>query len=82
MTLDENPTTGFITLHNAKRKESKSGFKKSLSPAEDHVVEMNSYFADYPELKTRYASGICGAGGVRVITFGLIKPGVHTVYLG
>lgn len=44
VTLDENPTTGFITMDNALKQENKSLLDKSLSPLEEHVVQLNSYY--------------------------------------
>jgi len=36
--LDENPTTGFVSIENSLKKESNSLNAKSLIPLEEHVV--------------------------------------------
>ena len=70
VTLDENPTTGYTTITNALNKKSNS--QKSLEPLEEHIVELNSYYARFIDLKARYSSGITGLGGCRVMTFALV----------
>jgi hypothetical protein len=70
VTLDENPTTGYVTLNNA-AKESKSTSVKSIEPTVHGIVEANGYFARYVDMKTRYLGGITGFGGCRVMTFAL-----------
>jgi hypothetical protein len=44
VTLDENPTTGFVSMDNSLKKESNSLNAKSLIPPEEHVVQLNSYY--------------------------------------
>ena len=80
VTLDENPTTGYVTHHNAKKKHE----SKSLSdkPFEEHLIEFNSYYQRYIDLKTRYEGGIAGLGGCRIMTFGITAPGKHTLLFG
>ena len=69
VTLSENPSTGFTTLNNAlklNQSNSLSG-SKYLSPAEDHVIELNSYYAQLTNLGLR--GNMPGQGGSRVMTF-------------
>jgi len=46
------------------------------------VIELNSYHSMFVDTKTRYASGMTGVPGSRVMTFGLLKSGKHTLYIG
>ena len=86
VTLDENPTTGYITIHNGlkkiKNEESKSLSDKQLAPLESHVIELNNYYSMFVDSKTSYRSGMTGVAGCRVMTFGLLKSGKHTLYIG